>query len=85
MAKTINVQVRLREGEEFEDMLKRFNKKFNKEGVIEEFLNKRYYKKPSEIRNEKRREQIWWNKIKKLQREKKQSSYKRKRRPKKEE
>jgi ribosomal protein S21 len=53
MGKPINVEVRVRHGEPVERAIKRFLKKCKKEKVIEDFLERRYYEKPSAKRNKK--------------------------------
>jgi len=55
MSKVINVQVNARDFRSFEDMLKKFGKKVRKANVINECLDKRYFKSKSEMRNEKNR------------------------------
>ena len=55
MAGPINVEVRLRKGETVERLIKRFTKKVRKEGILDEYRDKRYFEKPS-IR--KKRERI---------------------------
>jgi len=47
MAGTINVEVRLRKGETVERLIKRFTKKVRKEGILDEYRDKRYFEKPS--------------------------------------
>ncbi len=47
------MQVRKRKNETVENLLKRFARKSKKSGIIEEYLERRYFKKPSEIRREK--------------------------------
>jgi len=46
------MQVRLRKNETSENLIKRFVRKIKKEKIIEEYLEKKYYKKPSEIKRE---------------------------------
>jgi len=68
MAGPINVEVRLREGESVERMIRRFTKKVKKDGILDEFLNKKYYEKPS---TKRRREKIKRKRIvQRLQKEK---------------
>ena len=47
------MQVKKRKNESTENLIKRFIRKSKKSGIIEEYLNRRYFKKPSEIRREK--------------------------------
>ena len=46
------MQVRLRKNETSENLIKRFVRKVKKEKIVEEYLEKKYYKKPSEIKRE---------------------------------
>ena len=46
------MQVRLRKNETSENLIKRFIRKAKKEKIVEEYLEKKYYKKPSEIKRE---------------------------------
>tara|TARA_Y100000310_G_scaffold315516_1_gene366153 strand:+ start:949 stop:1170 length:222 start_codon:yes stop_codon:yes gene_type:complete len=50
----VNVEVKRRENESIERMLKRFTKKVKKEGIMEELRERSYYKKPSELKRKKR-------------------------------
>ena len=45
--------VKLRKNESVENLIKRFIRKVKKEKIIEEILDKKFYKKPSEVRREK--------------------------------
>ena len=47
------MEVRIRKNETGENLIKRFTRKVKKAKIIEEYLDKRYYKKPSEISREK--------------------------------
>ena len=47
------MEVKLRKNESSENLIKRFIRKAKKEKIIEEYLERRYFKKPSEIRREK--------------------------------
>ena len=47
------MQVRKRKNESTENLIKRFIRKSKKVGIVEEYLERRYFKKPSEIRREK--------------------------------
>ena len=54
--KPANVSVKLRQcNRNVEKMIRRFIKKTKKEGIIEQVRDRRYYKKPSEAKREKRR------------------------------
>jgi len=46
--------VKLRKNESVENLIKRFIRKVKKEKIIEKILDKKFYKKPSEVRREKR-------------------------------
>lgn len=68
MAGPINVEVRLKDGESGEKLIRRFSKKVKKVGVLDEYRDRMYYEKPSKI---KRLKKIRRKKIaQKLQREK---------------
>ena len=45
--------VKLRKNETSENLIKRFSRKIKKEKIIEEYLERTHYKKPSEIKREK--------------------------------
>lgn len=51
--KVKKMQVRKRKNESTENLIKRFIRKSKKVGIVEEYLERRYFKKPSEIRREK--------------------------------
>ena len=51
----VNVKVRARRNEPVENLIKRFNRKVKREGIIEEVRNRRFYEKPSVKR---RREKV---------------------------
>ena len=51
--KQFNIQVIPRRKETTERMIKRFIKKCKKKGIIDEIKDRRYYKKPSQKRNER--------------------------------
>ena len=56
MSKVVNVEVNIRETKgDFNRMLKKFIKKCKKERIIEDYLDRRFYEKPSV---KKRREKI---------------------------
>ena len=52
------VAVRNDRGFDPEKMIKRFIKKVKKAGIIEEFINRRYYVKPSDKKRLKKKRQI---------------------------
>ena len=55
MKKDVNASVSLKQCRgNVERMIRRFTKKVKKERIIEDFKEKRYYKKPSVARKEKR-------------------------------
>jgi len=55
MSRPILVEVRSKyQNEPIETLIKRFNKKVKKEGVIEKYLEKKYYEKPSNKRRKER-------------------------------
>jgi ribosomal protein S21 len=45
--------VKIRRNESSENLIKRFIRKAKKEKIIEEYKEKQYYKKPSELKREK--------------------------------
>lgn len=47
------VEVKLRKGEAMEKALRRLKKKLDREGVIRDIRQKRYFEKPSEIKRRK--------------------------------
>lgn len=47
-----------REGESYEDLMKRFRKKFSKSGIIRDLRDKAYYEKPSDKKRRKRAQSI---------------------------
>ena len=47
------MQVKLRKNESSENLIKRFIRKAKNEKIVSEILEKKFYKKPSEIRREK--------------------------------
>ncbi len=46
----------VRKGEPIESALRRFKDACDKEGIMQELKRREFYKKPSEIRNDKRKE-----------------------------
>ena len=56
MGKTVNVEVRLRETNgDVNRLIRKFIKKCKKERIIEDYLDRRFYEKPS---SKKRREKL---------------------------
>ena len=51
-------EVKIHKNEQFESCLRKFNSLVKKEGFLQEIRDRRYYKKPSEVRRLKRK----WNK-----------------------
>ena len=49
-----NMHVKIRKNESIEAMLKRFSRKVKKEKIIEEYRERQQFKKPSEIRRERK-------------------------------
>lgn len=49
-----NMHVKIRKNESVEAMLKRFSRKVKKEKIIEEYRERQQFKKPSEIKREKK-------------------------------
>ena len=49
------VEVKLRKGEAMEKALRRLKKKLDREGVIRDIRQKRYFEKPSEIKRRKKK------------------------------
>jgi|TARA_R110000765_G_scaffold273515_1_gene372252 small subunit ribosomal protein S21 len=54
MSKTVNVSIKPLRKDSPERMIRRFTRKVKKLGILEEVRRRRYYKKPSEIRREKK-------------------------------
>ena len=48
------VEVKLKRGEKVERALKRLKRKLDRENILQEYRDRRYYKKPSEIRKDKK-------------------------------
>ena len=46
------MEVRLRKNESIDHLIKRFNRKMKKEKIIEEYMERQHYKKPSVARRE---------------------------------
>ena len=55
MPKPVNLEVRVRPNEPIERAIKRFTRKVKKEKIMEEYLSKQRYEKPSSIKNRKKR------------------------------
>ena len=54
MSKTVNVSIKPLRKDSPERMIRRFTRKVKKLGILDEIKKRRYYKKPSEIRREKK-------------------------------
>jgi ribosomal protein S21 len=48
------MQVKRRKSESSENLIKRFIRKVKKEKIVEEFLDRRYFKKPSQVKREEK-------------------------------
>ena len=48
------IQVKVKRGQPIEKSLRRLKKKMDKEGILQTVFDKKYYKKPSQIKQEKR-------------------------------
>lgn len=48
------MEVRLRKNESIDHLIKRFNRKVKKEKIIEEFMERQHFKKPSVVRREEK-------------------------------
>ena len=48
------METRIRKNETTDNLIKRFLRKFKKAKIIDEILERKYYKKPSELRREKK-------------------------------
>ena len=55
MGNVVNYEISLTDVKNFEQMVRRFTKKVSKLGILDEYIEKSRYKKPSELRNEKKR------------------------------
>lgn len=55
MSRPINVEVRAKYDEPIERLLRRFSKKVKKERITEDYRERMFYEKPSEIRKKERR------------------------------
>jgi len=52
------MEIKIRRNETSENLIKRFVRKVKKENIIEDFLERRYYKKPSQKRREKHQRRL---------------------------
>ena len=48
------VEIKLKRGEKVERALKRLKRKLDRENILQEYRDRRYYKKPSEVRKDKK-------------------------------
>tara|TARA_R110000824_G_scaffold130455_7_gene292391 strand:+ start:702 stop:965 length:264 start_codon:yes stop_codon:yes gene_type:complete len=53
--KSINIEVRVGRGESVQRATKRFNKKVKNSGILDEYIKRKQYEKPSSIRNRRNR------------------------------
>ena len=53
--KSINVEVYVRRGDSIDRAIRRFSKKVKKSGVLEDFIKRKFYEKPSVTRNRRNR------------------------------
>ena len=53
--KSINVEIYVRRGDSIDRAIRRFNKKLKKSGVLEDFIKRKFYEKPSVVRNRRNR------------------------------
>lgn len=56
-----DLQVKIKKGQNIAVALKRLKKKMLKEGIFEELRERRYYVKPSQIKQKKKKEQNFKN------------------------
>ena len=63
--------VKVGENENLERAIKRFKKKVDDEGILKEYRERQYFKKPSVIKREKRKEAVRKAQLKQRQDEKK--------------
>jgi len=52
------MEIKIRRNETSENLIKRFTRKMKKDNIIEEYLERRFYKKPSEKRREKHQRRL---------------------------
>ena len=53
--KPVHVEVYVKRGEDVGRAIRRFNKKVKKSGILDEFLERRFFTKPSAIKNKRNR------------------------------
>ena len=53
--KPINIEIYVRRGDSVEKAIRRFNKKVKKSGILEDFIKRKYYEKPSVKKNRRNR------------------------------
>jgi len=53
--KPINVEIYVRRGDSIDRAIRRFSKKVKKSGVLEDFIKRKFYEKPSVTRNKRNR------------------------------
>jgi ribosomal protein S21 len=53
MKKSVNIVIKPLKRDTPERMIRRFTRKVKKSGILNEIKNRRYYKKPSEVRRER--------------------------------
>jgi len=70
MAKTVNVEVRARNGDSAERLIKRFIKKVKKENILEKYKEKMVFKKPSDKKREYKKRKKREFEIKKIKEQK---------------
>jgi len=79
-SRAANVTVYPRKDESPERLIKRFIKKVKKEGIMETVRDRKYYKKPSEVRREKAiKRQRQLDKLKAAAKAKESTTYRKKR------
>ena len=54
-AKSVNVEVYVRRGDDIGRAIRRFNKRVKKSGVLEDLIKRKHYEKPSVKRNRRNR------------------------------
>ena len=74
MAAAVNLQVKARNNESPERLVKRFQKRVKKERIIEKYKERSRFRKPSEKRREKLKRAIRKREIEGLKEEKKHGS-----------
>ena len=63
------MEVKLRKNETAENLIKRFIRKSKKEKIVDEYQEKQYYKKPSELKRERHFRRLAENQKQKLKEE----------------